>query len=116
MNAPKATSGFTMTELLISVVVMMFGVLGFVSAMAVSTTELWYGARDTEVAMLAADQLERVRALPYDSVRSGERVAGDYRLEWNVQGADPKRLTLSVTFANRQGVPGADTLVAFVPR
>jgi hypothetical protein len=37
-------------------------------------------------------------------------------LEWNVQGADPKRLTLSVTFANRQGVPGADTLVAFVPR
>lgn len=116
MNAPKATAGFTMTEVLISVVVILFGVLGFVSAMAYSTTGLWYGARDTDVAMLAADQMERVRALSYDSVRSGQRMAGQYRLEWNVEGADPKRLTLSVTFASRQGVPVTDTLVALVPR
>lgn len=116
MNEPKATAGFTITELLISVVVITLGVLGFVSAMAYSTTGLWYGARDTHVAMLAADQLERVRALPYDSVVSGERTAGEYRLEWNVEGADPKRLTLSVTFANREGVPLSDTLVALVPR
>jgi len=112
----ERTGGFTITELLISVVVIMVGVLGFASSVGVSALEMWYGERDTEVAVLAAEQLERLRAQPYDSVSAGSRTDGRYSLDWQVEGADPKRVLLFVSYPSREGSTERDTLVAYVAR
>jgi Tfp pilus assembly protein PilV len=105
-----------MTEVLISVVIVAIGVVGFVSAVGLSTTELWMGERDTEVSLLMTDQAERLKALPYDSVTAGSRNAGEYELSWDVQGADPKRVTLEATYARYGGGVAADTIVLYIAK
>lgn len=109
-------SGFTLTEVLISVVIVAIGVVGFVSAVGLSTTELWIGERDTEVSLLMADQAERLKALPYDSVRAGSRDVGDYELVWDVQGGDPKEVILEATYARYGGGQAVDTIVLYIAR
>lgn len=109
-------SGFTLTEVLISVVIVAIGVVGFVSAVGLSTTELWMSQRDTDVSLLMADQAERLRALPYDSVRAGSRDVGDYGLSWDVQGGDPKEVILEATYARYGGGQAADTIVLYIAK
>lgn len=109
-------SGFTLTEVLISVVIIAIGVTGFVSAVGLATTELWMGERDTEVALLMADQAERIKALPYNQVLPGSETVEDYTLTWDVQGANPKRVVLEATYARYGGGQAADTVVLIIPR
>jgi len=109
-------AGFTLVEVLISVVVIAIGVVGFVTALGLATTELWIGERDTEVSLLLADQAERLKAIPHDSVAGGEREVDDYRLTWSVQGSDPKRVTLAATYPRYGGGEAADTVVLLIPR
>lgn len=108
--------GFSITELLVSVIIVSVGVVGFATAVGLVSTELWYGDRDTNVAMLAADQMERLKSLPYDSLTSGDRTEGGYELEWDVQGADPKQVVLVVGYGTGFLGTRADTLVTFVRR
>ena len=112
----QTQSGFTLTELLISVVIIAIGVVGFATAVALASTELWMGQRDTEVAMLIVDQAERIKALPFDSVQPGSRVEGNYQLAWQVQGTNPKRIVLVAVFENRRGRQLADTIVILKQR
>jgi prepilin-type N-terminal cleavage/methylation domain-containing protein len=108
--------GFTITELLVSLVVISIGVIGFATAVGVMSKELWYGNRDTELALLAADQMERLKSMPPDSVRSGSRDEGAYRLAWTVQGADPKKVVLVASYVGGRGQTRADTIVTYVMR
>jgi prepilin-type N-terminal cleavage/methylation domain-containing protein len=116
LGEPDARAGFTITELLVSMVIISIGVVGFASAVGVMSKELWYGNRDTRVAMLVGDQLEKLKALPYDSVQSGTRSEGAYQLTWQVQGADPKKVILVVGYPGGKGQARADTVVSFIPR
>ena len=117
MDRLNSQSGFTLTELLISVIIIAIGVVGFASAVGIQSTELWIGRRDTQVSMSIMRQAEEIKALPYDSVQSGSVVDGEYTLSWVVQGANPKRVVLEVTFrsSNDTGLL-ADTVVFYVPR
>ncbi len=116
MSKGYRESGFTLTELLISVVVIAVGVVGFVSAVGVAATELWIGNRDTEISLLLTDQAERLKSLPYDSVQAGTRDEGDYQLSWDVQGSDPKTVLLEAAYARHNGAPRADTVVVYIAR
>jgi Tfp pilus assembly protein PilV len=116
LSKTQGRGGFSITELLVSVIVISVGVVGFATAVGLVSTELWYGDRDTNVAMLAADQMERLKSLPYDSLTSGDRTQGSYELEWDVQGADPKKVMLVVGYGTSSFGTRADTLVTFVPR
>jgi prepilin-type N-terminal cleavage/methylation domain-containing protein len=116
MTKIQNQSGFTLTELLISVVIIAIGVVGFATAVGLASTELWIGQRDTEVAMLMIDQAERIKAQPFDSVQPGTRVEGSYLLAWQVQGTNPKRVILVAQFENRRGRQLADTIVILKQR
>ncbi len=109
-------SGFTITELLLSVIIIAVGVVGFVSAVGLMATELRIGRRDTDVAVLLADQAEQIKSLPYDAVTTGSRGAGGYVLEWDVQGLDPKKVVLRATFSAADGGQLADTVVLYIEK
>jgi len=116
MKRVHGQSGFTLTELLISVVIIAIGVVGFATAVGLASTELFMGGRDTEVSMLLSEQAERLKAMPYDSVQVGTRTEGPYTLNWDVGGGNPKQVTVSVTFSLKDGRIKADTIVVYVPR
>jgi prepilin-type N-terminal cleavage/methylation domain-containing protein len=116
MKKSYGRAGFTLTELLISVVIIAIGVVGFSTAVGLVSAELRIGERDTDVSMLVADQAEQLKSLPYELVQSGTRSEGDYRLAWFVEGDNPKRIILEATYLRRSGSQVADTVVIYIPR
>jgi prepilin-type N-terminal cleavage/methylation domain-containing protein len=114
--ALRGQGGFTITELLVSVIIVSIGVVGFTSAVGLASTELWFGRRDSELSMLVADQLEQLKAMGHDAVQPGQRVEGSYQLDWHVVGSDPKKVVMIVEYARSAGGTQSDTLVAYVPR
>lgn len=97
-----------------SVIVVSIGVVGYVSAVGLASKELWFGRRDSELSMLVTDQLESLKALGTAAVASGSRVEGPYRLDWQVQGNNPKTVTLIVQYDRGSGGQQQDTVVAYV--
>lgn len=116
MNQSPGEAGFTITELLISMVIIGIGVVGFSTAIGLVSAELWLGERDTDVSMLATDQAERLKTLPYELVHSGMRSEGDYQLAWTVEGGNPKKVVLETTYLRRSGSETADTLIIYIPK
>jgi prepilin-type N-terminal cleavage/methylation domain-containing protein len=112
----RSRAGFTITELLVSVVIISVGVVGFVSAVGLASTELWFGRRDSEISMLVTDQLEQIKAMGHDALQSGERLEGPYRLAWSVAGSNPKKVMLVVEYPRSDGSTQGDTLITYVPR
>ncbi|NIR42604.1 MAG: prepilin-type N-terminal cleavage/methylation domain-containing protein [Gemmatimonadetes bacterium] len=109
-------SGFTLTELLISVIIIAIGVVGFATAVGVQSTELWIGQRDTRLSMTITDKVEEIKALPYYDVLSGSEVVEEHTLTWTVQAGNPKRVVLEATYEGSGGDQLADTVVFYVPR
>jgi Tfp pilus assembly protein PilV len=109
-------AGFSITEVIVSVLVVTIGVLAFAAAVALASRELRRGRIDTEISLLAADQLERLKTTPYNLVVDGQRDEGDYHLAWTVSGYDAKRVTLVVSYTGPEAYPRPDTLVAYIRR
>ncbi|UCC73236.1 MAG: prepilin-type N-terminal cleavage/methylation domain-containing protein [Gemmatimonadota bacterium] len=116
MREIQGESGFTLTELLISVVIIAIGVVGFASAVGLASTELWMGGRDTEVSMLLTQQAEKLKATPYSLVQTDSLTSGPYTISWEVQGGNPKRVVLSASIPRKDEGASADTIVIYVPR
>ena len=114
MSKGQGQSGFTIVELLISMIIIAIGGVGFAAAVGLMSTELWIGNRDTNVAMLVADQAEFLKSIPYDSVQSGTRTEGDYQMSWTVQGSNPKKVILEATYARHSSGYMADTVVVYI--
>ena len=109
-------SGFTITELLISVVIIAIGVVGFATAVGVQSMELQIGRRDTNLSLSITRKVEELKSLQYDSLQTGSEVDGDYALSWTVQAGDPKRVVMEAQFESTRGNTLADTVVFYVPR
>lgn len=107
--------GFSLAELVVSVVILSIGVLGFASAVGVASTEMRLGARDTDVAVLLRDQLERLKADGYQDVAPGVRSEGEYELGWMIEEEeDLKRIVMVVSFPAVNGQTRSDTVVAYL--
>ncbi len=115
MTRLRVKTGFSLVELLISVIVISIGVVGFATAVGLMATELWFGRRDTEVSMLVTDQIEELKALGAANVTDGTRMQGEYQLSWTVQGANPTVVRMVATYRGGDGVQRADTITTYIP-
>ena len=98
--------GFTLVEVMIGMAIFAIGFLA-VSSMQITAIQGNGSAREgTEAATLAAEQAERLMALPYANiVNGGPVIQGAYRLRWDVDIDNPvdntKTITISVEWQDR---------------
>lgn len=114
MTRTSGQGGFSLTELLISVIIISVGVVGFASAVSLASTELRIGGRDTELATAVADKLEELKASPDSALVPGSETAGGFQLAWDIQGVNPRRVVLAATYASHTGETRVDTFVAHI--
>lgn len=114
MNPATRRSGFTLTELLISMVVVAIGVIGFATAIGLVSTSMRIGKRDTELSMLLQSQAERLKAQPAYTLADGSRDEGLYQLAWSVDEGSPTKVTLVADYTRHDGGSAADTVVFYV--
>jgi type IV pilus assembly protein PilV len=77
-QVPKRSDGFTLTEVLIAVVILSVGLLGL-SAMTIAMTKsLAFGNRLTTATALAQKKLEEIKNANYTSVISDDYPLEDY--------------------------------------
>ncbi len=106
--------GFSIVELLLSVIIISVGVVGFASAVGLASLELWFGRRDTDISMVVTDQLERLKASGHDAVTSGYREQGEIELSWQSVGSNPKKVVLVATYPTNDGPSRADTVITYL--
>ena len=77
-------SGVSLVEPLIAMVVISFSLLGSVGMFAVAQEGISGGAKNLEATALAESRMERLRALPYGSLVSGNQTINGIVLTWTV--------------------------------
>ncbi len=79
------TRGFTLVELIVAVVILALGIMGFLGTTSLLVRQTTDADLRTERVAARQSVIERLRALPYDSVRPGSTVEGRFQLQWLVE-------------------------------
>lgn len=103
-------------ELVVALITLAVGILGFLSMVNLSSRQTWLGGRDTRVSALMTDQLERLRAGGYGELTAGTRTEGDFTLTWEPDPADSTYVILVASYPTWEGTQRSDTLVAHIER
>ncbi len=105
-------SGVSLVEPLVAMVVISFSLLGSVGMFAVAQEGISGGAKNLEALALAESRMERLRALPYGSLLSGNQTINGIALTWTVipdrpNLADSRGALISVSaeWSGRGGQP-----------
>jgi Tfp pilus assembly protein PilV len=99
-------SGFTIVETVVSVMVLAVGLLGLVSVAALASRLVTEGQRSTEIAALANERIEILRAQGCQSAGTGQESRGAHSVAWRVDttaAGRARRLTVTVTSAGPRG-------------
>jgi len=76
--------GFTMVEIIIAIVILAFGLMGMAGATALFVRQTTLAAVTTKRSAALQTTLERLRALPFDSVSTGSDSVGLFSVQWTV--------------------------------
>lgn len=95
--------GFTLIEVMIAMAIMIIGLLAFWKMHAASVAGDAFSNEMTKAIFYAQEKVERLRAMDFDSITSGEDSVTDvitYRIKWTVSNysslSDAKQLTVEV--------------------
>ena len=80
----RSEGGFSLVEPLVAMVVISFSLLGSVGMFAVAQEGISGSAKSLEAMALAESRMERLRALPYSSLLSGNQTVNGIVLTWTV--------------------------------
>jgi hypothetical protein len=80
--------GVSMVEVIVAMVVLTVGSLGMAGTTMHVVREVAVGKVATERAAATQSVLERVRALPFDSVTAGSQSTGSFVVKWFVPESD----------------------------
>ncbi|MEZ4416772.1 MAG: prepilin-type N-terminal cleavage/methylation domain-containing protein [Gemmatimonadota bacterium] len=79
---PSGTSGFTLVELLVAIMVFSLGAAGMAGVTMVLVRESTLAGMKTRRTAAATAAVEQLRALPYDSLRAGSDSLMGYHTYW----------------------------------
>jgi prepilin-type N-terminal cleavage/methylation domain-containing protein len=109
LDLHKKTKGFTLIEVLITLIILAISLLALASLMAATTKSNAYGGYITEATTFAQDRLEQLRATRWDSIGLGtfnDLVTGstgiNYARNWNVvQNGNLRTVTVTINWMDR---------------
>jgi len=89
MKSLMKSKGFTLIEMLISLIILSLALLALAGLMVATTKNNSFGGRITEAATFAQDKLEEFRVIPWDTILSGYDIKTgshnmDYQRTWTV--------------------------------
>ena len=101
MSRPESTNrsrraGFSLIELIMSVLVLAFGVVGLATTTLFITRQLTIAEVTTLRATATRSVMERLRATPYGSIASGGDTLGRMVVSWTVTANTPQTTTLDI--------------------
>jgi type IV pilus assembly protein PilV len=109
----RATSGFTLVEVLVAIVILSVGLIALAGSSAMVTRMIGRGKAETHVAQAASQRLEMLRAVAYSTTprctaaafASGGPVSSNGRTEsWTVSAAGRVRtVQVNVTYRTARG-------------
>ena len=103
MNVLRKSSGFTLIEILVALVIFSISVLAFAGLTVTATKTGAYGGRMTEAVTFAQDKLEELKANSWENIVSGgDQETGptgiNYTRNWKVLEKETRNLkTVSIT-------------------
>jgi prepilin-type N-terminal cleavage/methylation domain-containing protein len=100
------SKGFTLVEVMIGIAIFAIGYLAVASMQVTAITGDTSARKTTEAATLAADRLETLIVMPYESIETrGEVTEGAYTVSWQVDNNSPlpNTKTITVTVGWQQG-------------
>ena len=103
MNVLRKSSGFTLIEILVALVIFSISVLAFAGLTVTATKTGAYGGRMTEAVTFAQDKLEELKANSWEKIVSGgDQETGptgiSYTRKWKVLEKETRNLkTVSIT-------------------
>lgn len=77
-------AGFTMVEVIVAMIVLAFGLLGMAGTTALVVRQVSLADVTTERSVALQSTLERLQALPFDSVANGSDSIGLFGVQWSV--------------------------------
>ncbi len=111
-SAPNAwgTTGFSLLEVIIAITILSIGLLGM-------GTTMLYGVRSVTIADLASERaaarqagIERLRAMPYDSLAVGQDSVGIFALAWSPLATTSASILMRVITVGPGSSAGPDGL------
>jgi prepilin-type N-terminal cleavage/methylation domain-containing protein len=101
------SDGFTLIEILVSIVILSISLLALAALMATTTRNTAFGGHFTEAATFAQDQLEQLRVTSWPTINNGANNATGssgitYDRNWNVvQNGNLKTITITIGWTER---------------
>lgn len=83
-STDRLRAGFTLVEVIIAIVVLAFGLLGLAGTTALVVRQVNLAEIATERSLVTQSTLERIQALPYDSILDGSGSMGSFKVSWTV--------------------------------
>jgi prepilin-type N-terminal cleavage/methylation domain-containing protein len=77
-------AGFTLVEVIIAIIILAVGLMGMAGTTALVIRQVTLADVATERSAAVQTTIERLRALPFDSVSTGSDSVGIFDIEWTV--------------------------------
>ena len=109
MNLLQKPKGFTLIEVLITLIIFSISVLAFAGLASITTRNNSLGGNITEAATFAHDKLEQLRATHWEKIAEGtstDNVRGtaiNYRRTWSVVTTEKMKTVVVTVLWNNKG-------------
>lgn len=94
---PRPDAGFSLVEVIIAFMILAVGVLGLAGTTAIVVRQVTGSELATKRSAALMTTVERLRGMPYDSVKNGADTVGVFQVSWTTTDGTRSKLVKVVT-------------------